>query len=33
VEPNNDEDDGSSRLEVSPGLSQPTLCVKTASVN
>jgi len=32
VEPNNDEDDGSSRLEVSPRLNQPTLCVNTASM-
>jgi len=31
-EPNNEEDDGSSMLEVLPRLSCPTLCVKTTSI-
>ena len=32
VEPNKDEDDGSSLLEVLPRLSWPTPCIKTASI-
>jgi len=32
VEQNNDEDDGSSRLEESPRLSQPMPCIKTTSI-
>lgn len=33
VESNNDEDGGSSRLEVSPRLGQPTPCVKITSTH
>ena len=32
VKPNHGEDDGSSRLKVSPRWSQPTPCTKTASI-
>lgn len=32
VEPNNDDDNGSSRLEESSKLSQPILCVKTCFI-
>lgn len=32
VEPNNDKNDGSSRLEASPRLSRPMHCVKTTSI-
>ena len=32
VAPNNNKEDGSSSLEVSLRLSQPTPCVKTASI-
>ena len=32
MEPNNNKDDGSSSLEVSPRLSRSTPCIKTASI-